>query len=145
MSTGRRIVSRTLAAVWHQKTAIILGAVVTAGLGGSMALRPAQQLSPQPSADCADTTIAALAHKTNTALQQAYQCMDQTYRQRVSEQQFTTQVQSATSGPVTKVERIGSHPEANGAELVYFALDSGDQSIGYIVYLGPNGKVQKIE
>jgi hypothetical protein len=89
--------------------------------------------------------MAAVANKTSQNLQQAYQCMDQSYQQKVSEQQFSTQVKAAGSGPIAKVQRVGTHPEPNGSELVYFALDSGDQSIGYIVYLGSNGKVQKIE
>ena len=146
MHIAQRIAGRTVAAVWRQKQAIVAGAVILAGLGGYWALRPAQHAASQTTGeDCADTTMAALASKTTQDLQQAYQCMDQSYRQRVTEQQFSTQVKSAGSGPVAKVERVGTHPEPNGSQLVYFALDSGDQSIGYIVYLGANGKVQKIE
>jgi hypothetical protein len=146
MQVGKRIVGRTLAAIWRQKQGILVGGVILAGLGGYWAVRPAQPVaSGETAGDCADTTMAALADKSNTSLQQAYQCMDQSFRQRVSEQQFSSQVKSAGSGPVTKVERIGTHQEPSGAQLVYFALDSGDQSIGYIVYLDPNGKVQKVE
>jgi hypothetical protein len=93
----------------------------------------------------AGRTMAAVANKTSQNLQQAYQCMDASYQQRVSEQQFSTQIKAAGSGLIAKVERVGAHSEANGSQLVYFALDSGDQSIGYIVYLGANGKVEKIE
>lgn len=145
MHVAQRIAGRTLAAVWRQKAAIVGGAVILAGLGGYWALRPAQSAVSQSTEDCADTTMAALANKTSQNLRQAYQCMDQSYQQRVSEQQFSTQIKAAGSGPIAKVERVGTHPEANGSQLVYFALDSADQSIGYIVYLGANGKVQKIE
>jgi hypothetical protein len=146
MHLAQRIAGRTAAAVWRQKQAIVGGVVILAALGGYWALRPVQEAASQTTGgDCADTTMAALATKSSQDLQQAYQCMDQSYRQRVSEQQFSTQVKSAASGPIAKVERVGTHPEPNGSELVYFALDSGDQSTGYIVYLGPNGKVQKIE
>jgi hypothetical protein len=145
MRVAQRIAGRTAAAVWRQKAAIVGGAVILAALGGYWALRPAQSTASQSTEDCADTTMAAVANKTSQNLQQAYQCMDQSYQQKVSEQQFSTQVKAAGSGPIAKVQRVGTHPEPNGSELVYFALDSGDQSIGYIVYLGSNGKVQKIE
>jgi hypothetical protein len=149
-AVGTRIVGRTLAAVWRQKQAIAAGVVILAALGGYWVLGPSRAVPSDPTAglgsgDCADTAIAALANRTPDTLQQAYQCMDLSYRQRVNEQQFTSQVKAAGSAPVTKVERVGSHPEPNGSELVYFALDSGDQSVGYIVYLGANGKVLKIE
>src|SRR5919205_2967547 len=146
VAVGRRIVGRTVTAVWRQKQAIVAGGRIPAALGAYWVVGPSHSPATQAAAgDCADTTMAALADKTPANLQQAYQCMDPSYRQRMSEQQFSNQIKAAGSGPVTKVERVGTHAEPNGSELVYFALDSGDQSIGYIVYLGANGKVQKIE
>jgi hypothetical protein len=106
----------------------------------------ATSLAGGGSTDCADAAMAAIVDKSPAAAQRAYQCMDPTFQQRVSEAQFLQQLQAQRLPPVDKLERVGDyHNPTSGGTLVYFALDGGGQSVGYIVYLTPDGKVQKIE
>jgi len=153
-AVGKRVVGRTLAGLWQHKVGILAGGVVVGALGAYSSLAAPVQTASRDSAtadltagDCADTTISALVDRSPGSLQQAYQCMDPSFQQRVSQQQFGSQVKAATTGPeATHVQRIGTYDEPNGAEMVYYALDSGNnQSVGYIVYVGGNGKVLKIE
>jgi hypothetical protein len=46
---------------------------------------------------------------------------------------------------VNKLARVGDYHSPAGGTMVYYALDGGGQSVGYIVYLGQNGKVLRIE
>ena len=46
---------------------------------------------------------------------------------------------------VEKLARVGDYRTPSGGTMVYYALDGGGQSVGYIVYLGQDGKVLKIE
>jgi len=95
--------------------------------------------------DCADTAMAAITDKSPAVAQQAYQCMDPSFQQRVSEQAFTQQMQTSSMPSVDKLARVGDYHSPAGGTMVYYALDGGGQSVGYIVYLGQNGKVVKIE
>src|SRR6185437_5769230 len=95
--------------------------------------------------DCADTAMAAITDKSAAVAQQAYQCMDASFQQRVSEQAFTQQMQTSSMPSVDKLARVGDYHSPAGGTMVYYALDGGGQSVGYIVYLGQNGKVLKIE
>ncbi|HEV7666225.1 MAG TPA: hypothetical protein VGQ62_22010 [Chloroflexota bacterium] len=96
--------------------------------------------------DCADTAIAAIADKSAAASSRAYQCMDPTFQQRVTEADFVRQMQTQKLPNVNKLARVSEYRSAAGGTMVYYALDgSGGQSVGYIVYVGQNGKVQRIE
>jgi hypothetical protein len=148
-----RVLARTVAAVWRQRQSMLVGIVVVAGAAGYLVFssgittagRQAAEASRQQG-DCADVTMAAVASAAPDAVQNAYECMDPSFQQLVSQQQFVSQVKAATgTRTVTRISRVGTYHEPSGAELVYYALDSGNQSVGYIVYLGPNGKVLKIE
>jgi hypothetical protein len=95
--------------------------------------------------DCADTAMAAIADKSPAVAQRAYQCMDATFQQRVTQQAFTQQMQTVRLPTVDKLARVSEYHTPAGGTMVYYALDGGGQSVGYIVYLGQNGKVLKIE
>ena len=110
------------------------GGVLTSGGSGVAA-----------STDCADTAMAAIADKSPAAAQRAYQCMDSTFQQRVTEQAFVQQMQSQNMPNVSKLARVGDYHTPAGGTMVYYALDGANQSVGYIVYLGQNGKVLRIE
>ena len=71
--------------------------------------------------------------------------MDPTFRQRVSEQQFVEQIQSRAGPAADHLARVGAYDAPNGGSMVYYALSIGNQSVGYIVYLNPTGRVLKIE
>jgi len=154
-SIWQRIVVRASQALWHVKGTLLIGAVVLTGVAVyAFMFVPAQSragtsaVSGSAGHDCADTVMAALAGSTETQQEAAYQCMDTTFQQRVTPQQFVTQLDRSTTnrGPVTKVARVGTYDSPAGATLVYYAVDTNnDQSLGFIVYLGPNGKVLTIE
>jgi hypothetical protein len=95
--------------------------------------------------DCADTTMAAIANKSSDAAQQAYQCMDPSFQQRVPEDTFVQQIQAQTPPDVNSVARVGDYHTESGGSMVYYALNTNGQSVGYIVYLGQDGKVLKVE
>ena len=89
--------------------------------------------------------MAAIASKSPAAVQQAYQCMTPTFQQRVTEQAFVQQIQTQSLPNVNKLARVGDYRTPTGATMVYYAVDASSQSAGYIVYLGTDGKVTKIE
>ena len=153
----RRVVARAGIGVWRNRGGVLLAAVACAAVGGYLAFGSAV-VGPLPSAaasglrstspasgDCADAAIAALADKTPTAAQRAYQCMDSAFQQRVPEQSFIQQMQAQSLTNVSMVNRVGDYRSPAGGSMVYYAVDADGQSLGYIVYLGQNGKVLKIE
>ena len=52
---------------------------------------------------------------------------------------------TARVASVDKLARVSDYKTPSGGTMVYYALDGGGQSVGYIVYLGQNGKVLRIE
>jgi hypothetical protein len=152
----RRISVRAGVGMWRHRGGVLLAAFVSAALVGYLTMTWSGTLptslaapppSPSPSAntDCADTAMAAIADKSPSVAQRAYQCMDATFQQRVTEQAFTQQMQTARVPTVDKLARVSDYKTASGGTMVYYALDGGGQSVGYIVYLGQNGKVLRIE
>jgi hypothetical protein len=71
--------------------------------------------------------------------------MDPSFQQRVSEQVFVQQMQAQSLPNVQKLARVGDYRTPAGGTMVYYAVDASGQSIGYIVYLSPDGKVLRIE
>ncbi len=151
-----RVAARAAAGVWRHRGGVLLSALVSVVLGGYVAMTWTGSLSVPLSlvpggssvsanGDCADTAIAAIADKSTAAAQLAYQCMDTTFQQRVTEQAFIQQMQSQNQPNVNKLARVGDYHTPAGGTMVYYALDGGTQSVGYIVYLGQNGKVLRIE
>jgi hypothetical protein len=151
MSIVQRIVSRALVGLWAQKQVVVVGAAIIAALAGYVLFvappESSQAGGSNGGRDCADTVMAALSNSgTVGTQQQAYQCMDSTFQQQVSQQQFTSRLQASTAGrTITHVARVGSYDAPSGTELVYYAVDAGNQSVGFVIYLGSNGKVLNIE
>jgi hypothetical protein len=157
----RRVAVRAAAGVWRHRTGVLLSALFSVALGSYIALTwsGSLQLSlasgiPQgttgrpvttTNGDCADTAMAAIADKSPAVAQRAYQCMDATFQQRVTEQAFAQQMQTQNMPNVSKLARVGDYKTPAGGTMVYYAIDGANQSVGYIVYLGQNGKVLKIE
>ena len=150
-SLWQRIIGRAGRALWHVKGTILVGAIVLGAAGAyAFLFVPTQSSAGTPGVvgggkDCADTVMSALAGSSTD--QQAYQCMDTSFQQRVSPQQFAAQLESSSSrGPITKLSRVGTYDSPAGSTLVYYAVDTNnEQSLGFIVYLGANGKVLTIE
>ena len=155
----RRVAARAAAGVWRHRVGVLLSALFSVALGsyialswtGSVPLSLANGLGPGTSAatvangDCADTAMAAIADKSPAVAQRAYQCMDATFQQRVTEQAFVQQMQTQNMPNVSKLARVGDYKTPAGGTMVYYAIDGANQSVGYVVYLGQNGKVLKIE
>jgi hypothetical protein len=147
-----RVGARAAAGLWAHRGSVLVGVLLLAGIVtyGAMSLsngapRPLESAAGPPNTDCADTAMAVVFDKSAAAATRAYQCMDASFQQRVSEAQFVQQMRSQNVGAVDKIARIGDHQNPNGGTLVYYALDGNGQSVGYIVYLNPSGKVLKIE
>ena len=149
----RRVAAGAGLGVWRNRGGMLVGAVVLLGIAGYLVVSPAlgSQLPPRvgssltSSGDCADTAIAAIADKSAGAAQRAYQCMEPTFQQRVTEQSFVQQMQAQALPNIKSLSRIGDYRTPSGGTMVYYAVDTNAQSVGYIVYLGQDGKVQKIE
>src|SRR6266852_436403 len=157
----RRVAVRATAGVWRHRTGVLLSALLSVALGSYIALTwtgsvPLSLASGIPlgttgraaaatNGDCADTAIAAIADKSPAVAQRAYQCMDATFQQRVTEQAFVQQMQTQNMPNVSKMARVGDYHTPAGGTMVYYALDGVNKSVGYIVYLGQNGKVLRIE
>jgi hypothetical protein len=41
--------------------------------------------------------------------------------------------------------RVGDHKSSDGHRIVFFTVEAQGQSVGYIVYLNPQGQVEKVE
>jgi hypothetical protein len=76
--------------------------------------------------------------------QQAYQCMDPELQQRVFQEGLGNQYRTLASTAVSKVSRVGTHDGESGTKLVYYAVDAGEQSVGFVVQLSSDGKVTAI-
>ena len=109
----RRVAARAGIGVWRHRGGVLLALAVTAALGGYMALSvPADGSvalgfpggsSATVASDCADTAMAAVANKSPSAVQGAYQCMDPSFQQRVPEQVFVQQMRSQALPNVASV------------------------------------------
>jgi len=148
-----RVAARAGLGIWRHRVSVLFAALVVAGLGvyattNALSL-PTTALplavAGTSNTDCADTAMAAIADKSSAAAARAYQCMDATFQQRVPEQQFVQQMQQQALPDVQKLQRVGDYHTPAGGTMVYYAVDGGAQSVGYIVYLGQNGKVSHIE
>ena len=148
----RRVAVRAGLGLWRQRTGVLLAAVASLGIGaylfvtGPSGLMPAlaQGAAVGGGSDCADTAMAAIADKSPSAAQRAYQCMAPAFRQRVPEQAFVQQIQAQALPNVTHIDRVGQYQGASDT-IVYYAVDGSNGSVGYMVYLGSDGKVLKIE
>jgi hypothetical protein len=148
----RRVAVRAGVGLWRHRGGVLFAAVVIVALGGYVTTTWSGALptsfgaaSSGANGDCADTAMAAIADKSPSVAQRAYQCMDTTFQQRVTEQAFAQQMQAAQMPTVNKLARVGDYHTPSGGTMVYYALDGGGQSVGYVVYLGQDGKVLKIE
>jgi hypothetical protein len=149
----RRVAARSGAGLWRQRGGVLVALALVAGITGYMALGVTGE-SPlalgatstaTAGGDCADTAIAAIANKSGSSAQSAYQCMDPSFQQRVPEQTFVQQLQAQELPNVNNISRVGDYRSQTGSTMVYYAIDANGQSIGYIVYLGQDGKVTRIE
>jgi hypothetical protein len=151
----RRAPRRFALGIWRHRGQVLLGGVVALAIGAyELAAGPqlgngVQVAGVQTGGDCADTVMSAVSSQTPSSARSAYRCMSTNLRGQLTEDEFVSQV-SAAAGPASSASdahptRVGEHRDPDGSRIVYFALDARGQSVGYIIYLGPDGKVQKME
>jgi len=149
-SVPRRVLDRTMHGIWRQKRTLLLYGGVVAAVIGYMAF--AAQTAPSVSGkgalagpDCADAVMEAVVGRSAPAVQsQAYQCMGPDLQQHLFQEGLSTHYRSIASTTVSKVSRVGTHDSDSGSKLVYYAVDAGDQSVGFVVHLSPDGKVTEV-
>jgi hypothetical protein len=148
----RRVAVRAAAGVWRTRGRLLLALLTSVALFGYVINRPpdvtsalAQGAPIGATADCANTVMSAIASPSPAAAQQAYLCMAPAVQQTVSEPAFVQQVQALQVPNVTSINRLGTYQAPTGGTLVYFAVDTSAGSVGYVVNLGPDGKVVQIK
>jgi hypothetical protein len=136
--------------VWRNRGGVLVSAVVVGALGVYLVVASSLGLgaagSPAtPRLDCADTAMLAMTSPAPGVAQRAYQCMGSSVQARLSEAEFVRQMETQRPPTIDNLARIGDHRAPTGGTMVYYALDGGGESIGYIVYLDSEGKVLRIE
>jgi hypothetical protein len=139
-----RIAARTGIAVWRHRLTFLLGAVAVAGLGVYQIGFAGPTIPSGAGSDCADTAMAAVAQVDDDAAHAAYQCLGQDMR-RSGEQQFVQTLHDRGDLPKGHVNRVGDHRTSDGGRIVFYTIEAAGQTVGYIVYIGADGLVQKIE
>lgn len=141
-----RVALRTGVALWRQRLALIVGGLLVVAFGAYEFTFAGSGISAPSGGgiDCADTAMNALTHASDTTARAAYACLGPSMR-TTSEDQFvaTLQQRAAATG---QADRVADRHTPDGGKIVFYTVSAGDMpSVGYIVYLDPNGKVAKVE
>jgi hypothetical protein len=141
-----RVVARLGYGLWRHRIALIGSAILVGALATFSISAAGPAVPDNGSSDCADTTMAALTRGTDAAARAAYACLDPSLRSDQGEDAFVRAVQQrSTAGAQTRATRVADHPTANGGRVVFYTVDIGRDSVGYIVYLTRAGKVERID
>jgi hypothetical protein len=93
--------------------------------------------------DCADTTMAAIAKVDDDASRAAYECLDVSMR-HASEETFVADMHEPDM-PHGIVTRIGDKQTPDGGRVVFYAVETRGDVIGYMIYLNNQNKVVRVE
>jgi hypothetical protein len=86
--------------------------------------------------------MVALTYVTDASARAAYDCLGPGMRTS-SEDQFVASLQQRSAGD-GQANRVADRRTPDGGKIVFFTVSAGDTpSVGYIVYLDPNGKNQQ--
>jgi hypothetical protein len=141
-----RVGARLGYGLWRHRIALLGGAVLVGALATFQISAAGPDRGPDSGSDCADTTMAALTRGTDDAARAAYACLDPSLRSGQGEDAFVRAVQQRSSaGAKTHATRVADHPSADGGRMVFYTVDAGHESVGYIVYLTSRGKVARID
>jgi hypothetical protein len=137
-----RILVRTGVALWRQRIVLLLGGAAM----GALALYQLTSAGPTipGSHDCADATMAAMTGAGDDASRAAYACFAPGLRSQ-NEEVFVQSLRDRQAAISGQVHRVGDHRGPDGARVVFYAFDSRGSSTGYIVYLDPQGRVERVE
>jgi hypothetical protein len=91
--------------------------------------------------------MAALTHQNDErSARAAYACFGPALQsQSQGEEAFVRSVQQRSSARPMHATRVADHRTPNGSRVVFYTVDVGSESVGYIVYLDRSGKVQRID
>ena len=143
-----RVAARLGYGLWRHRIALLGSAILVGALATFEISAAGPGVTDNGSGgDCADTTMTALTRGTDDAARAAYACLDPSLRSGQGEDAFVRAVQQRSSaGRQTHATRVADHPTADGGLVVFYTVDIGRESVGYIVYLdGRTGKVTRID
>jgi hypothetical protein len=140
-----RVAARLGHGLWRHRIAL-LGSAILVGALATFEISAAGPGVGDSDTDCADTTMTALTRGTDDAARAAYACLDPSLRSGQGEEAFVRTVQQRSSASSqTHATRVADHATANGGRVVFYTVDVGRESVGYIVYLTRAGKVERID
>jgi hypothetical protein len=132
---------RTGVALWRQRLGLIAAGLVVVAFSAYEFTLAGPSVA---NGDCADTAMTALTHVTDASARAAYACLGPGMR-TTSEDQFVVTMQQRAAGS-GQAARVADRHTPDGGKIVFYTVSAGDMpSVGYIVYLDPNGKVAKVE
>jgi uncharacterized protein (UPF0548 family) len=131
--------------LWRHRIALV-GSAILVGALATFQISAAGPGVADSGSDCADTTMSALTRGTEEAARAAYACLDPSLRSGQGEDAFVRAVQQRSSaGGKTHATRVADHASADGGRMVFYTVDGGHESVGYIVYLTSAGRVARID
>jgi hypothetical protein len=131
--------------LWRHRLGLILAGLVVMAFGAYEFTFAGPNPSTSSGGDCADTAMAALTHVTDASARAAYECLGAPMRTS-SEDQFVASLQQRAAQADGQASRVADRHTPDGGKIVFFTVSAGDMpSVGYIIYLDPNGKVIKVE
>jgi len=137
-----RIAARTGVALWRHRFALLVAGLVVVAFSAYELTFAGPSVT---NGDCADTAMVALTHVTDSSARAAYACLGPGMR-TTSEDQFVASMQQRSPGDCGEANRVADRHTPDGGKIVFFTVSAGDMpSVGYIIYLDPNGKVSKVE
>jgi hypothetical protein len=137
---------RTGLAIWRGRLAWTAGLFALAGVLGATWWNGTNNVQVAGAAtDCADKAMFALVARTEQAARLAYPCLGVEARQGMGEDAFVQGMQVSARPAANRLIRVADHPSASGGSIVYYAVEGSAQSIGYMVYVAGDGRVEKIE
>lgn len=126
---------------------VALGVVGASFPGAGQAVQSAGRIATLPrlaGGDCADLVMRYTIAKSRDTARAAYPCYSGLEAQGITEEQFVRQVGEIAMPIAGQVRRVGEYQAADGERIVYYALDGPTQTVGYTVYLTPDGKVRRV-
>jgi hypothetical protein len=134
------VAARTGVAIWRHRVVFIGAAVVS----GALAAFSISSAGPTViDGDCADTTMSAVTNTTDASARAAYACLNPGMKS-TPEAAFVANMQQH-SVPHGQFSRIAEKHTGDGGNIVFYSVDADGQSVGYIVYLDPQGRVRGLE
>ena len=142
-SLWQRIIGRAGQALWRVKGSILVGVIVL-GVAGAYAFLyvPTQSSAGAPGGGRRRQGLRRYGHVRAGGLEHRPAGLP-VHGYVVPAAGLAATVRGATGGqldhgPITKLSRVGTYDSPAGSTLVYYAVDTNnEQSLGFIVYLGP--------